>query len=193
MSLTRFPRASAPLLRAAPLQLRRTYATELPRPPPSTPPPAETFSGASKPREYYARPAPRDLPPYRPAWPMLLLAGAAGIGVWVLFFQYTSNTERMHSSIVQRILTILRNDPEVRDTLGDAIRFEPTWWLNGDPWVSGSIAMMKGRNDLSFRVKGHKGAGTVYFTDIRKRGEPWTTLRFKIIADNGEVIQLTFD
>ena len=70
---------------------------------------------------------------------MLLLAGTVGIGVWVLFFQYTSNTERMHSSVVQRILTILRGDPEVREVLGDAIRFEPTWWLNGDPWVSGSV------------------------------------------------------
>lgn len=75
----------------------------------------------------------------QPAWPMLLLAGTLGVSAWVLFFQYTSNTERMHSSIVQRIMTILRGDPSVREVLGDAIRFEPTWWLNGDPWVSGSV------------------------------------------------------
>jgi len=122
---------------------------------------------------------------------MLLVAGTAGVGIWVLFLQYTANTERMSSSLVQRILTILRGDLEVHEVLGDAVRFEPTWWLNGDPWISGSVAMMKGRNDVSFRVKGHKGAGTVYFTSIRKtKNEPFTTLRFKVIADNGSVIQL---
>ena len=44
---------------------RRTYAsfTELPRPPPSKQPDPEVFSAPSRPREYYSRPKPRDLPP----------------------------------------------------------------------------------------------------------------------------------
>jgi len=51
------------------------------------------------------------------------------------------------------------------------------------------VKMLQGNIDISFRVKGHKGAGTVYFTSIRKaRGEPFTALRFKIIADDGTII-----
>lgn len=43
----------------------RGYATytELPRPPPSKLPESVTYSGTSKPREYYTRPQPRELPP----------------------------------------------------------------------------------------------------------------------------------
>jgi hypothetical protein len=51
------------------------------------------------------------------------------------------------------------------------------------------VKMLQGNIDISFRVKGHKGAGTVYFTSIRReRGGPFTTLRFKVIADDGTVI-----
>ncbi|KAI0027153.1 cytochrome oxidase complex assembly protein 1-domain-containing protein, partial [Vararia minispora EC-137] len=161
-----------------------------PRPPPTEQPPPELFSSASKPRQYYARPS-RDLPPYRSPWPRLLVGGAAGVGVWALFLLYTANEERIHSSVVQRILARLQDDDAVGEILGDAVRFAPEWWLNGSPWIAGSVGMIKGRIDISFRVKGHKGAGTVYFTSIRKeRGEPFSILRFKLIADNGEVVQL---
>jgi len=64
---------------------------------------------------------------------------------------------------------------------------------------------------LSFRVRGSKGAGTVYFTSIRtEKGVPFTncafcllfvtligealmhciSVRFKVIADDGTVVQL---
>ncbi|THU91711.1 hypothetical protein K435DRAFT_726936 [Dendrothele bispora CBS 962.96] len=34
--------------------------------------------------------------------------------------------------------------------------------------------------DVSFRIKGSKGAGTLYFTSIRReKGSPFTILRFK--------------
>lgn len=75
--------------------------------------------------------------------------------------------------------------------LGEAIRAEPVWYLNGDPWVNGSIRLLQGNVDLSFRVKGHKDSGTLYFTSIRKnKGEPFTILRFKVIGDNGQVIEV---
>jgi hypothetical protein len=45
---------------------RRTFSTnQLPRPPPKPLPPPETFSSTSRPRQYYSRPHPGDLPPYR--------------------------------------------------------------------------------------------------------------------------------
>jgi len=90
---------------------------------------------------------------------------------------------------MRRVLSELRESEDVRDILGDAVRPEPKWYLNGSPWVYGSVKMLQGNIDVSFRIKGHKGAGTVYFTSIRRtRGEPFTTLRFKIIADDGTII-----
>lgn len=47
------------------LALSRSFANQLPRPPPKPLPPPETFSSTSRPRQYYSRPHPRDLPPYR--------------------------------------------------------------------------------------------------------------------------------
>jgi hypothetical protein len=47
------------------LNLFRSFANQLPRPPPKPLPPPETFSSTARPRQYYSRPQPRDLPPYR--------------------------------------------------------------------------------------------------------------------------------
>jgi len=47
------------------LALSRSFANQLPRPPSKPLPPPETFSSTSRPRQYYSRPHPRDLPPYR--------------------------------------------------------------------------------------------------------------------------------
>ena len=58
---------------------------------------------------------------------------------------------------MRRILSELRESEDVRTVLGDAVRPEPTWYLNGSPWVSGSVKMLQGNIDVSFRVKGHKG------------------------------------
>jgi len=102
---------------------------------------------------------------------------------------YAANQERLSSSAMRRVLGELRESADVRAVLGDAVRPEAAWYLNGSPWVHGSVKMLQGNIDISFRVKGHKGAGTVYFTSIRKaRGEPFTTLRFKIIADDGTIV-----
>ncbi|KAI0293937.1 DUF1783-domain-containing protein [Russula brevipes] len=169
----------------------RTFANQLPRPPPKDLPPPETFSSTSRPRQYYSRPQPRDLPPYRRAWPGLLAVCVAGVGGWAAFLAYAANQERLSSSAMRRVIGELRESEDVRAVLGDAVRPEPTWYLNGNPWVSGSVKMLQGNIDISFRVKGHKGAGTVYFTSIRRaRGEPFTTLRFKVIADDGTIILL---
>ena len=36
------------------------------------------------------------------------------------------------------MVTVSENE-ELRETLGDAIRFEPVWWLNGDPYIKGGV------------------------------------------------------
>lgn len=64
---------------------------------------------------------------------------AAGLASWGLFLTYTTNQERVSSSVVRQILLNLRHSELVREVIGESIRPEPTWYLNGDPWVSGSV------------------------------------------------------
>ncbi|EEB96071.1 hypothetical protein MPER_04855 [Moniliophthora perniciosa FA553] len=83
----------------------------------------------------------------------------------------------------------LRADPKLKKVLGHAIRPQPEWWLNGDPNILDIT--MQGNVDMSFRIKGSKGSGTVYFTSIRReKGVPFTILRFKVIADDGTIVHV---
>lgn len=96
---------------------------------------------------------------------------------------------------MRQILQNLRDSDIVRESLGEAVRPEPAWYLNGDPWIEGAVScvelkkvlfpnsehlflqtnMLQGNVDISFRVKGSKGAGKLYFTSIRKeKGQPFT-------------------
>lgn len=100
------------------------------------------------------------------------------------------NQERLASSVTKQMLTQLRNSQEVAIELGTGIAAEPTWWMVGQPYVDGAINMLQGKVDISMRVKGSKGAGTIYFTSIRKeKGQPFTILRFKLICDNGTILE----
>jgi hypothetical protein len=40
---------------------------------------------------------------------------------------------------MRRVLSELRESQDVRVVLGDAVRPEPAWYLNGSPWVYGSV------------------------------------------------------
>ncbi|KAI0780548.1 cytochrome oxidase complex assembly protein 1-domain-containing protein [Trametes elegans] len=185
-------------LRLPALVPRARYTTppspEHPEPHPRKAAPAvETFDKTARPGLYYERPRrERDLPPLQSKWPAILALGAAGVGAWAVFMVFVSNQEKLSSSVMQQIMNTLREDPALRDVLGEAIRPEPLWWMNGDPWISGAIHMPGGNVDLSFRVKGHKGAGTLYFTSIRReKGQPFEILRFKVIADDGREVNIT--
>ncbi|KAF8061779.1 cytochrome oxidase complex assembly protein 1-domain-containing protein [Lyophyllum atratum] len=181
--------------------LPRTYATELPRPPPpQSEPPMETFSATSRPRPYCVKhPPTRELPRIKKTWPLVGGAVIVGIAGWVAFMAYVTNQEKMSSSVVRQIMRSLREDPQVKEALGDAIRPQPEWWLNGDPMIHGKISQLQGNVDVSFRIRGSKGmslyahtvlgSGTLYFTSIRKdKGLPFIILRFKVICDDGNTI-----
>ncbi|KAF8629913.1 hypothetical protein AX15_003191 [Amanita polypyramis BW_CC] len=162
----------------------RSFTTS--RPPP---PEVEAFDGPSRPRQYYARPQPRDLPQLKKKWPLILALASIGVAGWALFLTYATNQEKISSSVFRSIVRAVRQDANVREHLGGAVRPVPEWWLNGDPYVHGQIGQLQGNVDVSFRIKGSKGAGTVYFTSIRKeKGESFTTLRFKVICDDGVII-----
>lgn len=174
----------------------RLYATadsdSKPPPSPTQQPPIETFSSPSKPRLYYARPPTQsDLPEIKKRWPLVLALATVGITGWAAFLLFVTNQEKLASSVVKQILQTVREHDGLKDVLGDAIRPEPTWYLNGDPWISGSVNLPAGHVDLSFRLKGHRGSGTLYFTSIRKaKGEPFTPLRFRVISDDGRIINV---
>ncbi|KAM5532326.1 hypothetical protein V8D89_014005 [Ganoderma adspersum] len=154
-------------------------------------PEIETFDKTARPGLYYARPSPKDLPPLNSKWPAILALAAFGVSAWVGFMVFVGNQERLSSSVMQQIMTTIRENAELRDVIGEAVRPEPVWWMNGDPWVNGAIHIPGGNIDLSFRVKGHKGAGTLYFTSIRRaKGEPFQILRFKVIADDGREVNI---
>ncbi|RDX56371.1 DUF1783-domain-containing protein [Polyporus arcularius HHB13444] len=160
--------------------------------PNKTLPEAETFDKTARPGLYYSRPSPKDLPPLQNKWPAILALGVLGVSAWGLFMVFVKNQEKLSSSIMQQLMTTVRESPELREVLGEAIRPEPEWWMNGDPWINGAIHIPGGNIDLSFRVKGHKGSGTLYFTSIRRvKGEPFQILRFKVIADDGREINIS--
>lgn len=70
---------------------------------------------------------------------MLAAAMILGTSVWGMFYLYAANQERLASSVVRQIMATVRECPELEEVVGDAIRFEPTWWLNGDPYIKGAV------------------------------------------------------
>ena len=38
------------------------------------------------------------------------------------------------------IVRTVKVDPQLREVLGEVIRPQPEWWLNGDPYVSGHVS-----------------------------------------------------
>ncbi|KAF8967310.1 cytochrome oxidase complex assembly protein 1-domain-containing protein [Flammula alnicola] len=172
----------------------RNYATELPRPPPPTRQPViETFSEPSRPRPYYAKHPPfRALPKVTSKWPLALAGLAIGLSAWAGFMTFATNQEKLSSSVFRSIVRALKADAQLKELLGEAIRPQPEWYLNGDPHVKGHISQLQGNIDVSFRIRGSKGSGTVYFTSIRKeKGTPFTVLRFRVICDDGTVVNIT--
>ncbi|OCF57989.1 hypothetical protein L486_04016 [Kwoniella mangroviensis CBS 10435] len=153
----------------------------------------EAFSGPSRPRLIYERPGDRDLPKVGltlSSAGSVIALGLLGLG-WGAFLLHATNAERLASSVLRQVTFQLRNSKEVISVLGENVRLVENWWALGQPWISGTINLMQGRVDLSFRVRGDKGAGTVYFTSIRPQEQgAWRIVRYKIIADDGEVVRL---
>lgn len=54
---------------------------------------------------------------------------------------FVTNQEKLSSSVMQQLMNTLRENPELRAALGEAIRPEPVWWMNGDPWISGAVCI----------------------------------------------------
>jgi len=68
-----------------------------------------------------------------------LAFATVGVSAWAAFLLFATNQEKLASSVVKKILQTVRENEELKDMLGDAIRPEPAWYLNGDPWIHGSV------------------------------------------------------
>jgi len=171
----------------------RSFGTQSRPPLPSRQPVIETFSETSRPRPYYANHPPfRELPRTKSRWPFAIGALIVGGSAWAAFIIHVKNKEKLASSVFRSIVRAVKADPQLREVLGEVIRPQPEWWLNGDPYVSGHIGQLQGNIDVSFRIRGPKGSGTLYFTSIRReKGAPYTVLRFKVICDNGTVVDIS--
>jgi hypothetical protein len=42
--------------------------------------------------------------------------------------------------VFRSIVRTVKADPQLREVLGEVIRPQPEWWLNGDPYVSGHVS-----------------------------------------------------
>ncbi|KZS99107.1 DUF1783-domain-containing protein [Sistotremastrum niveocremeum HHB9708] len=117
----------------------------------------------------------------------VLVPSGIALGIsWLAFLLYSTNNERLSTSIVRQIQSNIKHNVNVTDLVGDNVSLEPAWWMAGKPWISGEINMLRGSIDISVPVKGDLSSGTLYFTSVRKRkGTDFTILRFKIIRNDG--------
>ncbi|KAL7415866.1 cytochrome oxidase complex assembly protein 1-domain-containing protein [Mrakia frigida] len=108
-----------------------------------------------------------------------------------VFLVHVTNEEKLTSSVFRQVMYVLRTSGKVEGILGEGIRLESTWWTGGDPHIEGSINVLKGKADLSFRIKGLNNTGRVYFTSIRPtKDAAFQVLRFKLLTDDGQTVEL---
>jgi cytochrome c oxidase assembly factor 1 len=70
---------------------------------------------------------------------MILATAALGIAGWGVFMAVVTNQEKLSSSVVKQIMRSVREDEQLKEVLGGAIRPQPEWWLNGDPKINGRV------------------------------------------------------
>jgi cytochrome c oxidase assembly factor 1 len=70
---------------------------------------------------------------------MILATAALGVAGWGVFMAVVTNQEKLSSSVVKQIMRSVREDEQLKEALGEAIRPQPEWWLNGDPRINGRV------------------------------------------------------
>ncbi|KAK1832673.1 cytochrome oxidase complex assembly protein 1-domain-containing protein [Podospora conica] len=108
---------------------------------------------------------------------LALLAGAS-----VAIFNY----QKLSSPVIAGTLYALRTSPLAREYLGDDVYFAANI-----PWISGGMNQVKGRIDVSFKVKGTKATGTMRF--VSRRPSPrgvFETDEWSLETEDGRKIDL---
>jgi cytochrome c oxidase assembly factor 1 len=99
---------------------------------------------------------------------VILVAAIAGVSGWAAFLLYATNSEKVSSSVVRQIMRTVQQNADVRALLGDGIRAEPAWYLNGDPRIQGQVRMPCGSPIVA---SGFRFRSCVSFADQYVAGE----------------------
>ncbi|KAK3905347.1 cytochrome c oxidase assembly factor 1 [Staphylotrichum tortipilum] len=172
----------------------RTTAT-LPRQPQSPPHCLQKRTLVAAPKKgdgpLMQRRADRELPSLESTtfrWSRTLPLFAACIAVAsVAIFNY----QKLSSPVVEATLYALRTSDRARAVLGSEIYF-----AQQIPWISGEMNQLRGRINISFKVKGTKGSGVMRFVSHRPtaRGQFQTTeWSLELDGDGGRVMDLLED
>jgi hypothetical protein len=65
---------------------------------------------------------------------------AIGVAGWAAFMLFATNQEKLSSSVFRSIVRALKADEQLKEVLGEAIRPQAEWYLNGDPHVKGHVS-----------------------------------------------------
>ena len=109
--------------------------------------------------------------------------------IFILIVTFSSlaifNYEKSSSSTVNSILYALRTNIHARQLLGDEIYF-----ASKVPWISGQLSPMQGTINISFWVKGTKGAAKTKFVALKRRGGFFETVEWSLRTEDGREVQL---
>ncbi|PWZ02748.1 hypothetical protein BCV70DRAFT_197000 [Testicularia cyperi] len=193
------------------------YASALRTPPTPASSPSSSASNSPPPLSSNSTVRPtrtkrQELPKVPNTFPILVATVVLALSSWAGFTIYATNKEKLSSSIFKSVLAQVKASPQVQQLLGCNARMpvlKPEFWLAGAPHIRGSVNMMQGRVDLSFKITKPSGSnsnssssnpgstggaavGTVYFTSIRAhKHAPFEILRFLVVNDTtGESVSL---
>ncbi|KAF9317032.1 hypothetical protein BG003_001306 [Podila horticola] len=126
-----------------------------------------------------------NLPSVRSRTPLFILLGVLGVGFWAGSIAVAANHQRQGTSIVRGTLFNVKFDTKAQELLGDDIDFTNKGW----PWISGTVAHLKGRVDIEFQVRGDKAEGRVHFVAVRPLKQ-WITTDFTLTMPDGTCVVL---
>ncbi|CAO3563784.1 unnamed protein product [Mortierella alpina] len=117
--------------------------------------------------------------------PLYILLGVLGASFWAGSIAVAANHQRQGTSIVRGTMFNVKFDTKAQQLLGDNIDFTNPGW----PWISGTVAHLKGRVDIEFQVKGNKAEGRVHFVAVRP-AKQWVTTDFTLTMPDGTCVVL---
>jgi cytochrome c oxidase assembly factor 1 len=112
----------------------------------------------------------------------LPLFGACLVVASLAIFNY----QKLSSPVTAGTLYALRMSPKAREYLGDNIYFNAQI-----PWIRGGMNQVQGKIDISFKVKGTKGTGTMRFVSHRPTARGvFETTEWTLETSDGRKIDL---
>ncbi|KAF8933206.1 cytochrome oxidase complex assembly protein 1-domain-containing protein [Dissophora ornata] len=126
-----------------------------------------------------------ELPNVASRTPLYIFLGIIGVGFWAGSIAVAANHQRQGTSIVRGTLFNVKFDTKAQELLGENIDYTNKQW----PWISGTVAHLKGRVDIEYQVRGDKAEGRVHFVAVRP-AKQWVTTDFTLTMPDGTMVVL---